>query len=416
MEILVENLGPIKAGEIDLAKDLIILTGPNNTGKSYVAYLIYGILKIGKTSGEVKTRVLTFCNQKYADELGNETDLKKAVLDNYEFLLNIINEFILKQIPQIFASKNVNPSVKIQEKKIPTGKITINNQLINSADIPNAFFIFYFLKMFLPNSIIFFPAERAAINMLAKEIIRNKASERDDIAKKLLAGEELETIVFAAKQNNLLPRYPLAISDYLYFISDLDYISKNDSDFADFADEIEKKLLQGQVFISDYGDIKFTPQNGQQALDIHLSSSLVKSLSGLVLYFRHLAQEGDVIIMDEPELNLHPDNQRIVAKIFAKAVNRGFKVILSTHSNYLIKEFNNLIMLHNASETDIKEFGYDKTVTLDKEKISAYFFSNNTMESIEVSDTGLSVKTIDATIDSLDNTMENIYYRFFESA
>jgi len=120
--------------------------------------------------------------------------------------------------------------------------------------------------------------------------------------------------------------------------------------------------------------------------------------------------------MDEPELNLHPDSQITVARIFAKAVNKGFKIILSTHSDYIIKEFNNLIMLNQASKADIAEFGYDKETVLDKEKVGAYFFSDSAIEPIEVSDTGLSVKTIDATIDLLDNTMENIYYRLFESA
>jgi len=147
---------------------------------------------------------------------------------------------------------------------------------------------------------------------------------------------------------------------------------------------------------------------------MHLCSSLVKSLSGLVLYFRHVAQKNDVIMMDEPELNLHPDSQRIVASILAKAVNRGFKLILSTHSDYIIKEFNNLIMLNRASETDLEELNYDKEAVLDKEKISAYFFTDSTIEPIEVSDTGLSIKTIDATIDSLDNAMESIYYKLFE--
>lgn len=46
MKIKVQDLGTIQEGEVDLDKNLIVFAGPNNSGKSYMAYLIYGILKI----------------------------------------------------------------------------------------------------------------------------------------------------------------------------------------------------------------------------------------------------------------------------------------------------------------------------------------------------------------------------------
>ena len=52
-----------------------------------------------------------------------------------------------------------------------------------------------------------------------------------------------------------------------------------------------------------------------------------------------------MIFIDEPELNLHPVNQRKIARILAKVANSGIKIIISTHSDYIVKEFNNLIML-----------------------------------------------------------------------
>ena len=70
--------------------------------------------------------------------------------------------------------------------------------------------------------------------------------------------------------------------------------------------------------------------------------------------------------------------------------------------------------MNKVSEADVEEFGYDKEAVLDKEKVGAYFLSKDSIEPIEVSDTGLDVKTIDKTIDLLDNAMENIYYRLFE--
>ncbi len=103
---------------------------------------------------------------------------------------------------------------------------------------------------FRPNSVQFFPAERTAINMLAKEVFREKASKLDEISQQLLAEEDSEAIAkFIINNRYLVPRYPLAIRDYLAFINDLGYIAR--SEFADFADEIETMLLQGKVSVSE---------------------------------------------------------------------------------------------------------------------------------------------------------------------
>ena len=41
MKFIVENLGPITKAEVDLSKRLILLTGQNNTGKTYLSNAVY---------------------------------------------------------------------------------------------------------------------------------------------------------------------------------------------------------------------------------------------------------------------------------------------------------------------------------------------------------------------------------------
>src|SRR5262249_45104171 len=38
-----QNLGPLRDAEVDLSKDMIVLAGPNNSGKTYLAWSVYGL-------------------------------------------------------------------------------------------------------------------------------------------------------------------------------------------------------------------------------------------------------------------------------------------------------------------------------------------------------------------------------------
>ncbi|MFK7983417.1 MAG: AAA family ATPase, partial [Saprospiraceae bacterium] len=127
----------------------------------------------------------------------------------------------------------------------------------------------------------------------------------------------------------------------------------------------------------------------------------------------------DTIIIDEPELNLHPDSQRKVARFLGRLVNEGFKVIISTHSDYIIKELNNMIMLSSANgqqEDLLKRLGYSKNQLLKHNQVEAHLFTlaNSKPEKIKIDETGFSVETIDEVIEQLDSDTEKIYYQLFE--
>ncbi len=46
-------------------------------------------------------------------------------------------------------------------------------------------------------------------------------------------------------------------------------------------------------------------------MEIPVVSSMVKELSPLVLYLRYLAKPGELLVIDEPEMNLHPEACRL---------------------------------------------------------------------------------------------------------
>ena len=80
-------------------------------------------------------------------------------------------------------------------------------------------------------------------------------------------------------------------------------------------------------------------------------------------------------MVDEPELNLHPENQRRIARLFARLVNAGVKVFITTHSDYIVKELNTLIML-NDDKPHLKriaeENGYRDAELIDVDQVKVY--------------------------------------------
>jgi predicted ATPase len=109
-------------------------------------------------------------------------------------------------------------------------------------------------------------------------------------------------------------------------------------------------ISQGKYIYDQYYGITFVPDtddNIQASLHLSLgkSSSSIRSLVHLNFYLKHIAQKGDLLMIDEPELNLHPHNQRKMAILIVMLINAGIKVMLTTHSNFFINEISNLIML-----------------------------------------------------------------------
>ncbi len=209
----------------------------------------------------------------------------------------------------------------------------------------------------------------------------------------------------------LAGRYPWPIQDSLRTANDLANLSRYEGDYADLALELEK-LVGGVIGLSELGELQFTPDTGAKPIGIHLTSSVVKSLTGLVFFFRHQAHAGNLLMIDEPELNLHPDNQRKLARILARAVNRGLRLIMSTHSDYILREFNNLILLSSDAEA-VKEIrdrhGYKETELLAPEKLGVYLFRSESAEEVKVTKDGFAVQTIEDEINRLNQISQEIY-------
>ena len=73
---------------------------------------------------------------------------------------------------------------------------------------------------------------------------------------------------------------------------------------------------------------------------------MVSELAPLVLYLRHVVGRGDVLIIEEPESHLHPAMQVEVIDWIARIVRAGVRVVVTTHSEWVLDALANIV---NAS-------------------------------------------------------------------
>jgi predicted ATPase len=91
-----------------------------------------------------------------------------------------------------------------------------------------------------------------------------------------------------------------------------------------------------------------------------------------VLYLRSLVRPGDTLIIEEPEAHLHPAAQTDMAKTIARLVRAGVRVLVTTHSDYMLQEIGNLIR-----EGELREKTSESASWLEQEEVGAWLFQKN---------------------------------------
>ncbi len=59
------------------------------------------------------------------------------------------------------------------------------------------------------------------------------------------------------------------------------------------------------------------------------------------------------VYLEEPETNLHPNWQSILAELIVYQISIGIRFVIETHSEYLIRKIQNLIALKNCDKNDV---------------------------------------------------------------
>lgn len=463
IKISFENLGAIEFGEIEISQ-LTVICGENNTGKTYVTYLVYCLLKTWKHFVDIKLNgVFKELHKKGTAKI----DLQETVADSWQAICSQALERFEEQFPEMLASNsNLFSKLKLSvdiplgtqwqvqnyknELRSNTGNLLItinkpeNSNIIELAapesealapQILGDFIEDKLLELILNESIpnVFIASTertgatifRKQLNLATTNLVDLLSQVHKQGADSLTPHQLFETIY--GKRD-----YALAVKHNVDFINQLPNTNAEQGELLKIAPRLLARfetIVGGTYVTNNEGVTHFKPKGSNLKLGLGEASSSVRSLLIIWYWLKYFAKKGDMLMLDEPELNLHPANQRRLARFIAALINEGVKVFLTTHSDYIVKEFNTLIMLNQDSPklTEIlnKLKDYTSEDKLNANCVAVYMakehsilrpggkkkYKTRTLVKAGISPTlGIEAISFDETIDDMNAVQETIYY------
>ena len=399
VEIAVKNFGPIAEASIDL-RPLTVFVGPSNTGKTYFATLVYalhgafnglyhssflspfesGVMDILSTllsglntSKEEIQEILNKLNmverpfklsdlpQGIHEKLGTiaeDTDLFREKLQDE--LKNCFDSNTISELMRLSGEQRnvVTIGLKISDRdreywnigmRISESEVNLNNS--TSLDNPTHGDIVLLPNGWSISGELFIDDNRIRINSLSRKQTSRYylPAARSGIMQshRIIASSLVKrTTRVGLERFPEVPTMSGVIADFMEKI--ILYDETRITSIKHLAEILETEVLAGQIrlkpSLSGYPDFYYSPQGIKEEMRLSQTSSMVSELAPLVLFLRGLILPGDTLIIEEPEAHLHPGAQADMAVILTRLVRAGVRVIITTHSDWLLEEISNLTL------------------------------------------------------------------------
>ena len=162
------------------------------------------------------------------------------------------------------------------------------------------------------------------------------------------------------RQGDPLPDLSGVVADFLNQLIELGDLAGRQRNKTDvLAKRIEQAILTGSVQIKTsamgYPLFFYKPAGWKNPLPLMNTSSMVSELAPVVLYLRHVVQPGETLIIEEPESHLHPAMQVEFTRQIAALIHAGVRVIVTTHSEWVLEELGNIVRCSELPEARRKK-------------------------------------------------------------
>ena len=386
MQIKLKNIGMLEKAELNL-NSLTLIAGENDNGKSTIGKVIFCIIKaINKYKDELqeskehklKERLenLFFFTRNILTHnpvLKNTEDIYFLILDEYtleekllkleELILTVRDKSDLKDIEKI--------EKVLKEIYIIKDEPEDDKKYIESA-LNKAFFSEF------DSSILLNGKEDGQITLLENSLelinIRiskdNKLSLIEDVEPIQLKDATFIETPLILNNHDLLIRSQSGLSLNKRNIERLGipYTTLHTKDLFDklkkisfsiflndeFEDTILKeiqKIIDGNI-VYDNKQRDFIYSKNEKAISIKNTASGIKSFGILQLLLENdILNQNSILIIDEPENHLHPKWQLKYAKVLVTLAKNGVKILIASHSPYMIEAIKRYSDLENLEES-----------------------------------------------------------------
>lgn len=429
----VENFARIESADIEISP-LMCFIGDNNSGKSYIMALLWGIIANGHmfyydqnkscmdSPEYVTCREWLLSNVGKKIEITPDTALKyiewfNKILDANKTRLtrSIFNSEIpidKIEIRQFSATKNV--TVTLNDKTIQKGYgyTPINStefELDIYRDSPEALFVSNFLIVW---HLLMFGLTRIARSLEYEETPIYLPASRTGLllAHRLIASKATRSVLSMSSSEDFQEKLTAPYVQFLELLIKL-------QNTAEITDErklslirfLQNEIMHGTVQVKkDNKIIRYTPEDSNTELPMSITSSVVTETASLLLLLTTRIPLR-LVVIEEPEAHLHPALQKKIAQLLIRFAHNGIPIWITTHSDTILQHFNNMIKLNNRSKEEreelLKEFGYTDEDLLAPEKINLYQFErgdkHTTIQKLQSGKYGFVVPSFNKAIDRL---------------
>lgn len=195
----------------------------------------------------------------------------------------------------------------------------------------------------------------------------------------------------------------------------------------DFGAKFEKARSAIKSFRIDFLNATYEYRDGGDYIDLPNSTSIklgqassgIQSIIPLMLVIQQNTKNGkeedDIFVLEEPELNLYPSSQKDLIEFIISRVNQSNdKLIVTTHSPYLLTSIDNLIQAGNVAEDKPElrnqvEKLVSPSLWINYDNVACYYFNDgNSKSTLDAEIKSIGPSNIDDVSTDLSETFEKL--------